>query len=255
MREREDLDISIVIACYNYSSFLKDAFISVFKQDTKKWEIIFVDDCSSDQSLDVAYKLVNEYGFSEKVKFIRHESRLGYGKSLYDGIDAASGKLIAILDADDALATSRALSIMISEHRKKKNASLTYSDYIVCDVDLKPYRIAKGTRLLKGQKLLTREKYYGNVYEISHFKVFKKCMYEKTEKVDPSLVKGVDKDLILKLEEVGDLVYVDVILYLYRRHDSSITSVFRTLSESERDIIYKQKLEMLDKARKRRGWC
>ena len=51
---------------------------------------------------------------------------------------------------------------------------------------------------------------------VSHFKTFRKTVYEETAGYDEAILYAEDKDLILKMEEAGPIVHVDSLLYLYR---------------------------------------
>ena len=90
-------------------------------------------------------------------------------------------------------------------------------------------------------------------FKCSHFKTFKKAMYNQTEGVDPTLKKAVDKDLTLKLEEQGRILFIPDVLYLYRRHSRNISNRFKKLPKEKRAEIGRDRIRMYDNARKRRG--
>src|SRR5690349_9528715 len=87
--------ISVVIPVYNSERFLPEAVGSVRAQQNKVSEIIIVDDASTDGSADVAYALGSD------ITVIRNYENMGPAASRNRGIQAASGSLIAFLDADD----------------------------------------------------------------------------------------------------------------------------------------------------------
>ena len=209
---------SIVTCIYNSSKFLEDCILSIVKQKFKDWEIIFVDDKSKDNSLQILNKLVKKYDIENKCKILKHKKNFGYGKTLKDAIDNSQGDLITIIDSDDALARDDALSICVKVHDQHPEISMTYSNYIICNENLKQKKNGNNRKL---QKSFLEER-----NGVSHLKIFKKVFYDKTLGIDTKLRKSVDKDLILKLEESGALFFISRFLYLYREHNSSITSYF-----------------------------
>ncbi|MFL2599975.1 MAG: glycosyltransferase family 2 protein [Flavobacteriaceae bacterium] len=92
--------ISIIIPNYNKSQFLSETINSVKKQTYDNWEAIIIDDCSSDNSVDIIEKLIsNDNKFSLKVNF----SNKGANYSRNLGIKEAKGDFIIFLDSDDIL--------------------------------------------------------------------------------------------------------------------------------------------------------
>lgn len=93
----ENLDLSIVIPVYNYADVLEDNIKSVLNQKTKyKFEVIFVDDGSTDGAKDILRKYENH----QNVKIISQENG-GIGAARNTGIDNANGKYLMFVDCDD----------------------------------------------------------------------------------------------------------------------------------------------------------
>ncbi len=94
--------VSVVICFYNEEKFLEEAISSVFKQNYTNWEILLVDDGSTDRSGEIALDLAEKY--PAKVFYCEHEehSNRGLSASRNLGIRKAKGSLVALLDADDA---------------------------------------------------------------------------------------------------------------------------------------------------------
>ena len=93
-------DISIIITIYNQAEFIHKALRSVQNQSLKNIEIIFIDDCSLDNSLEIIKEYQKE---DERIILISHDTNEGEIKSRTDGIRKAKGKYITIIDGDDAL--------------------------------------------------------------------------------------------------------------------------------------------------------
>jgi len=94
--------ISIVIPSFNYADTLPEAIESVLAQTYKHWELLIVDDGSSDGSFEIIRSY--ERRFPKKIKSLRHRSfqNLGLAATLQLGVSVAKGSWIAFLEADDS---------------------------------------------------------------------------------------------------------------------------------------------------------
>lgn len=219
--------ISIVTACYNTTPFISDLLKSVLAQDYSNWEMIIVDDFSTDNSVKIIEDKVKELGIGDRVTLLRQNRNRGYGYTLWNAIKHSKGQLVAIVDADDALHGHQALSISVKTHRKYPDVALTYSNYMNCNANLEP------CELYKTRQIATNEKYIDTKIRVNHLKVFKRIYYDATEGVNRKLRRTVDKDLVLKLEEVGELKHIELPLYLYRKHNSNISRGKKAKDTSE----------------------
>jgi len=90
-------EISIIMAVYNRAGFLDRSIGSVISQSFTKWELVIVDDGSTDAAFETVNKYLSEY---ENIKYIKHKNRkLALTRNA--GILASSGKYITFLDSDD----------------------------------------------------------------------------------------------------------------------------------------------------------
>lgn len=116
--------VSIIMPTFNAGSTIKDAIQSILNQTYKNWELIITDDCSSDNTLEI----LREYACADsRIKFIRNETNSGAGFSRNRSIDAAKGKYIAFLDADDLWLENK-LSHQIS-FMEKNGYLFSFSSY------------------------------------------------------------------------------------------------------------------------------
>lgn len=88
--------VSIVMATHNGQRHLVEALESIFKQTYDNWELIIIDDASTDGTGE----LVNKFN-SSKIRVVRNDTQLGLTRSLNKGIRAAKGEIIARIDDDD----------------------------------------------------------------------------------------------------------------------------------------------------------
>lgn len=118
--------IAVIIASYNYGHFLIEAIESVLRQTILADEILITDDCSDDNTTEIALDYVNKYpGF---IKFNRNEINLGIVKNFSKAISLTKSDYICILGADNRL-----LSNYLEETYKILNDSpdiaIAYTDF------------------------------------------------------------------------------------------------------------------------------
>jgi len=95
-------NLSIVLALYNEASHLKASFqeiIEVLAKTNWDWEVILVDDKSTDRTLEILEKILQENP-NLKIKTILHSQNTGRGKTVADGMKIAEGEVVGFLDVD-----------------------------------------------------------------------------------------------------------------------------------------------------------
>lgn len=248
--------ISVAMASYNCHMFIEESLKSIISQTYSNWEcIIVIDGGDVNRTIEVIKKVAREHYVLKKIKVFVHNLNYGYGAALRNAIEKGTGEIVAIVDADDALASPKAFEIMVSKHREHPEASLIYSDYYECNREMKNAYPKRCNEIPPNHSFLGKfrgDQYIGTNYNISHLKTFKKEAYNKTEGLDHTLLKAVDKDIVLKLEEVGSLVHVPKHLYYHRNHRDSISNMYRTRSPEYKAMIKESKNRMYLNAKKRR---
>lgn len=95
-------EVSIIVPTYNSEAYIKQALQSVFNQSYSNWELILVDDASSDSTVDIARNFQDR-----RLKILKNNCNKGVSYSRNRGIKEARGKWIALLDSDDWYASKR----------------------------------------------------------------------------------------------------------------------------------------------------
>ena len=123
--------ISVIVPMYNVERYIKICINSILAQTFQDFEVIIVDDCSTDNS----YKICSElYGNNEKVRIVRHEKNFGLGPARNTGIANARGKYVYFVDSDDVL-TPQALDIFHDAAVKTDADVIHTSGYYETDQD------------------------------------------------------------------------------------------------------------------------
>ncbi len=91
--------VSIVVPVYNAANYIADTIKMVCEQTYRDWELILVDDASTDNSVSVIEDIIK--GQKKRIRLIRKRVNEGAAEARNTGIDASAGRFIAFLDADD----------------------------------------------------------------------------------------------------------------------------------------------------------
>ncbi|WP_180065131.1 glycosyltransferase family 2 protein [Acinetobacter sp. YH16037] len=116
--------VSIITPSYNCGNYIEKTILSVINQNYKNWELIIVDDCSSDYSVQVITRYLSQ---DERIKLICLEKNSGAAVARNRGIEEASGRFIAFLDSDDSWHPEK-LSKQV-DFMLKNDYAFTYTAY------------------------------------------------------------------------------------------------------------------------------
>lgn len=118
--------ISVIIPVYNVEKYIDKCARSLFSQTFKDCEYIFVNDASTDRSMDILYDVILEFPDIVTI-IINHEYNKGTAQARDCGLNVAVGQYVLMVDSDDFI-ESNMLEILYSE------ALTTSADIVVCDM-------------------------------------------------------------------------------------------------------------------------
>lgn len=126
-------EVSIILPTYNSQAYIAQAIESVLQQTFKNWEIVLVDDASTDSTLKIARSF-----HDSRIKILSNNYNRGVSHSRNRGIAIAQGDWIALLDSDDWYAPERLAKLLSTA--KQTNADLIADDlYLIGDRDSQPW--------------------------------------------------------------------------------------------------------------------
>jgi len=204
----DDPDVSVVIPCFNQGAFLEDALLSVFEQTHDSWEIVIVDDGSTDEA---TRRYLDTLAYP-RTRLVRQENR-GLAAARNAGMRAGRGDFLVPLDADDELAPEF-LTVLREALRSEPEAAFAqcwaelYGDVEALWVS-RPYN---------PYQLLLSNSIIGCV-------LLRRSAWESVDGYDESLTLGnEDWDLWLRLLEAGwSQTTVRRPLFRYRKHGDSMS--------------------------------
>lgn len=208
--------ISIITPVYNAGSYIEETLHMVEKQTYGNWELILVDDCSSDNSRQVIRSYMDARK-DERIQLIEKEVNEGAAMARNTGIDAAKGRYIAFLDADDIWMPEK-LSTELA-FMKEKQAAFVCTAYEFGD------ERARGTgKIVHVPPVLTYKKALSRTVIFTTTVMLDRCK-TGTELIHMPVVKSEDTALWWKLLKNGFPVYgLDEVLAIYRRPAKSLSS-------------------------------
>jgi teichuronic acid biosynthesis glycosyltransferase TuaG len=116
--------VSIITPLFNCEKFIYETIESVISQDYTNWEMIIVDDCSDDKSVEIVRKLIS---IDDRIQLIINKTNKGSGHSRNLAIKKAKGEFIAFLDSDDIWSPNK-LSIHL-DFMHKNNSAFSHTSY------------------------------------------------------------------------------------------------------------------------------
>ena len=116
--------ISIITTSYNYSEYISETIKSVQAQTYSDWELIIVDDASTDNSVEIIRNFCQN---DKRIKLICHDKNKGLAKAIQTGLKYAKGEWVAFLESDDTF-KSNTLQKRFEVAEKYSNVGLIFND-------------------------------------------------------------------------------------------------------------------------------
>lgn len=208
--------VSVVLATYNGEKFLREQLDSILAQSYEIYELIIVDDCSSDSTLDIISSYMSKYAF---IKLYINEINFGVAQTFSRGLSLSSGEFIALCDQDDVWHVNKIKTLMncIGDNW------LIHSDASLID--------ANGVLLEKSLSRTQKNIYRDSFCELLMTNIVTGCTVllrrEILDKAIP-IPKGVymhDYYLALIASYFNKIAYCDCVLTMYRQHGGNVEGV------------------------------
>lgn len=206
--------ISVIIPMYNSEKYISECLESIFNQTYKNYEIIIVNDGSTDRSLEVVKKYRNE-----KIKVYTQENK-GVSFARNKGIELAKGDYIYFMDSDDIIQSN----LFENAIKQLKNVGIFSFGYEVIDKNIKYYSNKdKNGNIFSSEEFL-KELFDKNIYQSICSVIYKKSVLaDKKFKVELGYGEDLDFQFTI-LSECEDKVYYDANCYFkYIKRENSIT--------------------------------
>ncbi|MXV17461.1 glycosyltransferase [Hufsiella ginkgonis] len=211
--------VSIVMPAYNAAAFIESAIESVIRQSWPNWELLIINDGSTDETAAIATRYASA---DARVKLITQENkRLGGARNT--GLRAAAGQWIAFLDADDLWVPVK-LGRQLEAGRLHPEADVIYSGgwtFYNGDINnCEPYPTIAG---LFGAAEMYRLQYQWNYIPVLSV-IFKRELLQRIGLQEEVIQCCEDWDYWLRMARAGAcFLGMEDRLFYYRRHDSNMS--------------------------------
>ena len=125
------LSISIIVPVYNVEKYIKDCFQSIVNQTySGPMECLFIDDCGTDNSIQILKELIKAYNGPIEMRLLQHEKNKGLSGARNTGITNAKGDYLFFLDSDDQL-YPYSISCLVDAALKENMPDMVLGSYLL----------------------------------------------------------------------------------------------------------------------------
>lgn len=243
--------VSVVIPAYNAEKYISETLQCIFSQSYQDYEIIVVDDCSTDRTKEIIHSFS-----SHRLKyFCLERNHGGPSRGRNRGIAEARGEYIALCDSDDLVTPDR-LRVAVDFLDNNQGAAMVFTDEEKFD-DASGKTLGRflehysGFRSLPKQRvgessyvIPSKEAYTGLFYEnyiMPSGVTLRRSVIDTVGDFDESLTNGDDRDLWFRISKNYSIGFLDMVSFRYRKREGSISSRGNVLNENRIKVLQKQR--------------
>ncbi len=227
--------ISIVLPTYNGARYLATSIESCMAQTYPHWELIIINDCSTDNTLEIANAFAEK---DQRIRVVSNEQNLKLPMSLNKGFGLANGEYFT-WTSDDNYYSKDALAVMLETLQQQPAATLVYADETLIDDDGKVTGIWQMGDV--NQQVATW-KGCGGCF------LYKRNMQQVLKGYDPAMFMIEDYDFFLRGFVQFQYCYLQrADLYYYRFHPASLTGRFMPYVAVLQKLVIEKQLDALSK--------
>lgn len=214
MTEKREPLVSIILPVYNGERFLGISIESCLKQTYKNWELLIIDDGSSDRSEEIA----RDYSRKDsRIRYYRNPENLKLPKTLNRGFSLAKGEYLT-WTSDDNYYRPEAIEKMVSALRKT-GAGFTFTACSIVDENGVTVSVNRAPK-----------DYHHAIWDydfVGACFLYTREVYETIGDYDPDMFLCEDYDYWLRIFACFNVEYIDEDLYAYRQHGGALSQTHR----------------------------
>jgi glycosyltransferase involved in cell wall biosynthesis len=220
--------VSVIMNCFNSDQYLAEAIDSVFAQTFSSWEIIFFDNCSTDNSAMISK------GYDGRLRYFRSEKTVPLGHARNLAIEKARGKYIAFLDCDDRWIKSK-LARQVEALEADTGLGAVFSDALFFGQGTKTFRTFPVNKPRQG--MIFRDLLSRYVLPMPTIIVRREALDNIGGWFDERFNMVEDADLFMRVAYYYPIAFVDDVLAHRRMHAASWTSMKKELFPKEEEML------------------
>jgi len=226
--------VGVIIPAFNAARTLPIALESVVSQTFDDWQILLVDDGSTDDTAQVVAPFLDRYG--AKIKYIKQENR-GLPAARNTAIRASTTEFLALLDADDVWMPWR-LEESVKILRERPQAGLAYGGITSIDQEGRPSGTFEGNpRCAEGR--IAPQIYMRKVDLPCPTLTFRRTCIDEVGLFDETMRATEDRELCLRIALRYDVAFVPRVIAYYRVSPSSMTNDPQRMLQAQMQFIEK----------------
>lgn len=212
--------VSVVMPAYNAAKYIAEAIESLINQTFEDWELVLVNDGSTDDTLTIAQS------FSDSRIKITTQQNKGEAGARNTGLELATGKYISFLDADD-MYLPNALDSFVGYMEAQPEVDIAYSDGYVCNTSGEPImRLTEIRENIVEGHILESIVISTIVITVPLCTVLRRSAVEsKPFRFDVNISYGTDWDFWIRISRFVKFGYLDELTCKYRVHQTNMTRV------------------------------
>lgn len=215
--------VSVIIPNFNNEKYIEEAIKSVQNQSLKDIEIIIIDDCSTDDSLNIIQNIAKS---DSRIKIIQNQKNLGAGLSRNAGLDIATGEFIKFLDSDDTMDLDVLETMYDIAQETKKDIVCGYMQHVNSDGNIRKYDpfFYKKSSMFNGKTIApddTPDLTPFNIVGIGDA-LYSRHLFDDIK--FPALKWEDFATIPIIKHRAGEMAYIDKAVYNYKIHENNTTA-------------------------------
>ena len=227
--------LSVTVLNYNYGHFLATCLNSILKQTFTDFELILINDKSTDNSLEV----IKPYLADPRVRLVDHGENQGFTRSLIEGAELSRGKYLTVISADDWSTDPTAFAQQIAVMEQDPQIAFAFTNYGFyreeqhCVYIMFP---ASTSYVRPGHDLL--QEVWLERSPLHSGTIIRKTAYIAIGGYDPKMRYAIDTKMWAGLCHVGKVAYLHDMLYAYRTHGSNMSKGKTVVTQSIKEVLH-----------------
>ena len=217
--------ITVIVPCYNIEKYIEKCIESIENQTYKNIEIIAVDDCSTDNTIEVLKKLQEKYN---NLFIYENKENRGAAYSRNYAISKANGEYIGFIDSDDYVVENYYEALITKAQEEQADVVVTDIELVYEDETTKPLLV----KACEGKRVNKFNLVNNGLSASPCNKIFKKQLIEKYPFLEGKINEDV-ASILPCLVNAKKVAYIDTIKYFYIQRNNSVQNGEVTLKRLE----------------------
>jgi glycosyltransferase involved in cell wall biosynthesis len=216
MEPTEEPKVSVIVPCYNGEKYVAEAIDSVLSQTYHNFEILAVNDGSTDGTRNILHR------YKDSIRILEHENRVNRGQaaSLNLALRESNGEYIAILNQDDLWQPEK-IQKQVAFLEDHPDIGLVYANGLIIDENGNTlYKIYGSKPMEDGRPEDVLMRCY---FLIPTNSLVRASVLKSVGDFDKRLRAALDHDMAIRISEITKLGYISDVLFYFRKHHQSLT--------------------------------